>query len=222
MYLDATDADDITRIISEGVAHCECLLLLQTKGILNRPFCLLEILEAVRLGIPIVPVVIEGCGYDFDEARTLCEGTPAELRAKLEAASPGALAAVARRLTPPVSIDQASRLLATALATIPPIIAVSFDPAASENHLLAVVRDIREKKERAVRHAGSAGGQQRVKTRQTALQRAIAPVQSVRRISTTGRRGLGTSTTQITLPEVAESSVAEEVSTTVSRFHAVV
>ena len=136
-----------------------------------------------------------------------------------------------------MSIDQASRLLATALATIPPIISVSFDPAASENHLLAVVRDIREKKERAVRHAGSAGGQQRVKTRQTALQRAVAPVRSMRRIPTMGRRGSGTSTTQITSPvpeeistkarqshavDVPESSVPEEISTTVSRFHAVV
>ena len=159
------------------------------------------ILEAVRLGIPIVPIVIEGCGYDFDDARTLCEGTPAELRTKLEAASPGALAAVARRLTPPVSIDQASRLLATALATIPPIIAVSFDPAASENHLLAVVRDIREKKERAVRHAGSAGGQQRVKERQTAMRKALATVRrsSMRRISTMGRRGSGTSMKGMTI-----------------------
>ena len=201
VYLDATDADDISRIVEEGVAHCECLLLLQTRGILHRPFCLLEILEAVRLGIPIVPVVIEGCGYDFDEARAFCEGTPAELKSKLEAASPGALAAVARRLTPPVSIDQASRLLATALATIPPIISVSFDPAASENHLLAVVRDIREKKERAVRHAGSAGGQQRVKERQTAMRKALATVRqsSMRRISTMGRRGWGTSTKGITI-----------------------
>ena len=122
----------------------------------------------------------------------MCEGTPAELRAKLEAASPGALAAVARRLTPPVSIDQASRLLATALATIPPIIAVSFDPAASENHLLAVVRDIREKKERAVSHAGSTGGQLRVKERQKAL--AAVRQSSMRRISIMGRRGSGTST----------------------------
>ena len=201
VYLAATDADDISRIVEEGVAHCECLLLLQTRGILHRPFCLLEILEAVRLGIPIVPIVIEGCGYDFDEARTLCEGTPAELRAKLEAASPGALAAVARRRTPPVSIEQASDRLATALATIPPIIAVSFDPAASENHLLAVVRDIREKKERAVRHAGSAGGQQRVKTRQRAMRKALAAVRqsSMRRISTMGRRGSGTTTKGITI-----------------------
>ena len=108
----------------------------------------------MRLGIPIVPVVIEGCGYDFDEARAFCEARPPNWGER--GSEPGALAAVARRLTPPVSIDQASRLLATALATIPPIIAVSFDPAASNNHVAAVVRDINEKKERAVRHAGSA------------------------------------------------------------------
>ena len=228
VYLDATDADDITRIISEGVAHCECLLLLQTKGILNRPFCLLEILEAVRLGIPIVPVVIEGCGYDFDEARAFCEGTPAELRAKLEAASPGALAAVARRLTPPVSIDQASRLLATALATIPPIIAVSFDPAASDNHVAAVVRDINEKKERAVRHASSAAGQQRVKTRQTALQRVLAPVRSMRRMVSSASMALSevSAAASRSAPRrarhVAELSVSEEMSTTAGQPHAAV
>ena len=102
-------------------------LLLQTKGILHRPF--VEILEAVRLGIPIVPIAIEGCGYDFDAARAFCEASPTELAAKLEAANPGALAAVARGLTPQgapqtargghASPECASRLLATALATIP-------------------------------------------------------------------------------------------------------
>ena len=100
-----------------------------------------------------------------------------------------------------MSTEQASHLLATALATIPPIIAVSFDPAASENHLLAVVRDIREKKERAVRNAGSTGGQQRVKERQTAMRKALATVRrsSMRRISTMGRRGSGTSMKGMTI-----------------------
>ena len=86
-------------------------------------------------------------------------------------------------------------------ATIPPIISVSFDPAASENHLLAVVRDIREKKAKAVNHAGSAGGQQRVKERQAAMRKALAAVRqsSMRRISTMGRRGSGTTTKGITI-----------------------
>ena len=171
VYLDATDADDITRIISEGVAHCECLLLLQTRGILHRPFCLLEILEAVRLGIPIVPIAIEGCGYDFDEARAFCEGTPAELRAKLEAASPGALAAVAKRHDPPLTEAAAARLLHHALSTIPALISVSFDPAGSDNHLLGAVKDIVEKKSRAVAQAETEGGRQRIEAQRAQLAR---------------------------------------------------
>ena len=71
---------------------------------------------------------------------------------------------------------------------------MSFDPAASDNHVAAVVRDLREKKERAVRHAGSAAGQQRLTIRQTALQQ-------IARIPSAGRRGISS-------PEVSTSRSA--------------
>ena len=118
--------------------------------------------------------------------------------------------------------------LATALATIPPIIAVSFDPAASDNHVAAVVRDINEKKERAVRHASSAAGQQRVKTRQTALQRVLAPVRSMRRMVSSASMALSevSAAASRSAPRrarpVAELSVSEEMSTTAGQPHAAV
>ena len=60
--------------------------------------------------------------------------------------------------------------------------------------MAAVVRDIREKKERAVRHASSAAGQQRLTIRQTALQQ-------IARIPSASRRGISS-------PEVSTSRSA--------------
>ncbi len=50
MFLDATDAENINSILSEGLARSRALVLLQTKGVLTRPFVLLELFEALRLG----------------------------------------------------------------------------------------------------------------------------------------------------------------------------
>lgn len=80
--------------MTEGVANSACLLLVQTKSVLTRPWCLLEIFEAVRLSIPIVTVLIDGGGYDFAEAAHFLQN----LEAELELANPGALKELRERL----------------------------------------------------------------------------------------------------------------------------
>ena len=78
VYLDATDADDIGRI-DTGVAH-EYLLLHCRRRASSPRFCLLGILEAVRLGIPIVPIAIEGSATTSTRARAFCERRPPNWR----------------------------------------------------------------------------------------------------------------------------------------------
>ena len=40
--------------------NSDCLVIVQSSHVLQRPWCLLEVYEAVRLGIPLLTVNIEG------------------------------------------------------------------------------------------------------------------------------------------------------------------
>ena len=54
---DSDDLLDLTKL-TDHVRSSRCLLLLQTKLVLERPFCLLELKTAIDEGVPIVGVAI--------------------------------------------------------------------------------------------------------------------------------------------------------------------
>jgi hypothetical protein len=56
-------------------------VLLATQGVLTRPWCLIELLEATRKKIPIVVVEIAGRGFDRTEARAFVTELEAEMTA---------------------------------------------------------------------------------------------------------------------------------------------
>ena len=143
VFLDSTNADDIDEILTRGVARSDCLLLLQTKSVLTRPWCLLEIFTAVQHHIPIVPVAVGGAGYEFEAAKVFLQ----DLERQLNLINPGAVRAVRERLKArKATFSMLQRLL---VAAVPPIISVQFQPDGGDNHLAAVVRDIAEKAPRA-------------------------------------------------------------------------
>ena len=64
-------------------------LLRQSKQVLTRPYCILELVTAIDAGVPIVGVFLAGCGgkaYDFADAAQLLEN----LDSALEHITPGA------------------------------------------------------------------------------------------------------------------------------------
>ena len=69
VFLDATDADNILEIVTHEVPNAAAVVLLLTGGVLWRPWVLLELYEALRLKIPVVPILVEGRGYDFAAAK---------------------------------------------------------------------------------------------------------------------------------------------------------
>ena len=63
------------------------LLLLQTRGVLTRPWCILELYRAIEASVPIVGVSVRGQhAYDFAEASQFL----LHLDSALEDANPGA------------------------------------------------------------------------------------------------------------------------------------
>lgn len=86
VFLDSDDLMDL-RALTDAVKRSDVLILLQTRGLLTRPWCLVEIHTAISANIPIVAVHINGTfKYDFEEAQQFMENFEVEL----ERRNPGA------------------------------------------------------------------------------------------------------------------------------------
>ena len=137
-------ADEIRNILEQGLAKSEVVVLLQTEGCLTRPWVLLELYEATRRRIPIIPVQLAGKGYDFKAASDFLDN----LEVTLEKANPGATAAIEAYLRG--SSDEAVRTaglaeVKAAAQAVPKLISVNLDPEGSQNQITAALRDIVQK-----------------------------------------------------------------------------
>jgi len=107
-----------------------CML---TKSYLTRPWCLIELYEAIRNEIKIKPILISGGGYEFADAVALLTST--DLQARLNAANPGTYEALVQEGYEP---EQVCQVIAQ---TLPYLMAKPFDPNASLNVKKAQVQD---------------------------------------------------------------------------------
>ena len=69
-FLDSSALNDLRKLITEGVHQSDALLLLATKSVLSRPWCLIELLEATRQDIPIVIVQMANGGFGYEDAHS--------------------------------------------------------------------------------------------------------------------------------------------------------
>ena len=60
VFLDSSSLADLRKLITDGVRKSDTVVLLATKGVLTRPWCLLELYTAIRLGVPVVLIELEG------------------------------------------------------------------------------------------------------------------------------------------------------------------
>ena len=79
VYLDSSKLTDLRTLFTEGVNQSDCVLLLATSSVLTRPWCLLELLEAHRRGIPVLPVAVVGAELDVLGTRSYIDALEAEL-----------------------------------------------------------------------------------------------------------------------------------------------
>jgi hypothetical protein len=141
-FLDSDDLRDLRRL-QQSVRDSDCLIVVQSKSILSRPYCLLEMVTAIESRVPIVGVSLAVGGlemYKFELAPAFL----AHLERTLEQANPGASGVLTRAN---VDLRYASRLLAS---TIPEIISIQFNPSSSRNMLAASVADVASAMEAAL------------------------------------------------------------------------
>ena len=76
VFLDSSALTDLRLLLDHGVAESDCLVLMLTRGLLTRPWCLLEILWAHRHDVPILPLVMVNSGFDVESARAYIQHLP--------------------------------------------------------------------------------------------------------------------------------------------------
>ena len=133
--------EHITTCLSEGVGKARGLLLLQTAAVLTHPISLLEMYWAIRRGLPIVCLRLEGGSYDFGAVKPFLQ----DLENNLYAKSPIEASVVAAWLDE--HMITFSHLAKTLADVIPSILTLNypFHAEATENHVAATVEDIYER-----------------------------------------------------------------------------
>jgi len=78
VFLDATDLHDLS-LIAEAVSQSDALVCLATPGYFTRPFCLVEILEAYKAGVPAILLTAKSREFDAKDAWLFSTNLRAEL-----------------------------------------------------------------------------------------------------------------------------------------------
>ena len=89
-YLDSTDLVDLRTLFNEGVHKTDVLVILATKGVFTRPWCLMEMWEAATHQVPIVLFPVVGGGFELADAVHLLS----DLATQMPARNPTCLAEV--------------------------------------------------------------------------------------------------------------------------------
>ena len=139
------DSDDLKRLdqLTEHVKNSKCLILVQTRRVLTRPYCILEILTAIEHRVPIIGILIQGRlhdAYDFEENIGLMTWMDEEL----EKRNPGA-SDVLRDHGYDDLTDVAYRLS----SSVPKIISMTLNTGASRNVLDATIKDVMDSMDEA-------------------------------------------------------------------------
>jgi len=132
-------SNDIDTWRGEVGAATRGFVLLQTQTVLRNPMRLLQLFEAVQQRRPVVCVNVVGGGYDFAKVKPLLLSLSNEL-------PPGDVATLRTEL---VAYGNGFGELRSCLShSIPLMISVFINPAASDVVMKATIQDIRDKLER--------------------------------------------------------------------------
>lgn len=89
-YLDSNNLVDLRALFTEGVHKSEVVVLLATKLVLTRPWCILELWETHQRKIPLILFPVTGKGWTDEWAIEYIN----DIETQLEGYTPGALGAV--------------------------------------------------------------------------------------------------------------------------------
>jgi hypothetical protein len=120
------------------VAQSACVMLLQTRSVLEQPWALLAVFHAILVNVPVVCVVVAESGYDFGEAKLHLE----HLTERLDEPALEQISRELSRWDPPKDMEALGSKLSS---VIPHIISVTYNPNGTSNELIATMHDVKDK-----------------------------------------------------------------------------
>jgi hypothetical protein len=139
---DASDeqvAEQVDHVLDQ-LAHVELgVVLLLSESVLKSPLTLMELHEAFKLRLPVVPIVLKSHGYDFDRGHELLRELSKQLPKLLDEQKPGSSRVALRMLAHRgMSLSSLSKVLAR---HVPNLIAIRMDVSGSDNKLNSTCQD---------------------------------------------------------------------------------
>ena len=202
MAIYTDDLSDLRNLLGH-VVDTKCLVLLQSKGVLTRPWVIMELHTAITNDVPIVALNVQkdSCPYDYAAASDFL----LHFDQDIEVANPGAAQLLIDMGIDPV--DVAYRLS----DCLPNIISTDFNPNASEKILQASLEDLTDAMRKALPISPSMSKEEWLEKRKMHKRSAAS--------NPTGRKVHGTSggaaADAPNAPEASASSRLAEVPTTV-------
>ena len=164
VFKDSSSLGDLRELVTDGVHKSDTLVLLATKGVLLRPWCLIELLEAQRKcmclhddsncglkclqprltgglhpcgGSPIVIVTLHKGGFSFDEA---CDFL-SDLNDQMQALNPAGYELLTKQVGPDLSELQGACIHALTTNRTQQVV---FDSHAGDNATVASLKNLVE------------------------------------------------------------------------------
>ena len=130
----AADSDNLRdlRVLVDHVKDSDALILFQSKEVLQRPWCLIELSAAITHGVPIVALSCVGKKYDFVSAVDFL----LHLETCLETLNPSALVVLKKNNVDPLQLAHKLH------SVIPNIISIPLNTSASDNAIKASMADL--------------------------------------------------------------------------------
>ena len=137
VFLDSAKLTDLRQLITHGVADCDVMVVLGTKGYITRPWCLLEIVHATRLKTPIVVLDVKNGNFDVDESLSYIDC----IEEKMGADDPASLELLREHLGPDLTeLKQACTAVLTSTQVASKQLV--WNPNASDSELIACLKDL--------------------------------------------------------------------------------
>lgn len=140
VFLDSSALRDLRKLVTDGVYKSDVLLLLASKSVLTRPWCLIELLEAHRKRIPVVILQLADSDFTIDDAREYAE----QLEDEMEEANPSGFRFLQDRLGTS-DLEDVRKAIMHALNVNARHETLLFDGRAGDGQLVATMKDVVER-----------------------------------------------------------------------------
>eukprot|EP00966_Prymnesium_polylepis_P123469 2854731-Prymnesium_polylepis.1 len=138
IYLDSSSLTDLRELLEGGLAQSDVVVIMLSRGVFTRPWCLLELWQARRSEVPVLPLWLANGGFNVEEAMGYVSRLPTEM-GKVD---PAGLEVLHEHVGDDIADVQDAAM--AVLEEIHPSTCLQWNSSLGDNGLLAQLKDLAE------------------------------------------------------------------------------